>query len=190
MNAVLERLAERFGIVLPSVSPRERALLAVLSLIAAVYIGILLFDWSQSLRGRAADARAAHAQAVRARDARAEGSTRARVDAELGKLRDLAFFGETVAIARLRSQSAIEQIAAEAGIRAVRVTGTQSEETSSAVQAHLVTLQGGFDWASFIVLLEKLSNLEQSVTVVSAAADSTAANSFQLVLRVLVAEGG
>lgn len=188
MKSMIEQLTARLGVGLHAVSLRERALVSILFLIGVMYLTLLLFDWSQSARNEAVDARATHAQVIRERDARVRGSILGRVEEELEQLRADAFLGETYAIARLTAESTIETLATAAGVQSLRVSGTLSPETSSPLQVHLIAVQGRFDWDIYIAFLAKLSQLEQSVAIVGAGAELSGATSFQLSLRVLVAE--
>ena len=116
-------------------------------------------------------------QRARADERLIGGLTRALVKAEA-----LSFRAETFAIARVRAQTLAARAAAAAGIVGVRVTAAPEPIGEGRVRLQALTIQGAFDWASFLLLAQALAVAEQSLLVSEFNMDASAAPQFELVV--------
>jgi hypothetical protein len=184
----VRNVAARWGLADVKLSPRERAMAAAFLATIAAYAAVSAFDWSVRVRDEAAQAATDLAIAEQERAQLASGVTQELVDRQMQRLRSFAFTAQTLSIARVAAQSRLEQLATEAGILNVRVTPDSEIVGEGDVRAQTFTLQGSFDWTSFLVLITSLASSPESLTVLGVSVDHSTAPSFRLVVQALVAE--
>lgn len=155
---------------------RERALVALLCLVAAAYGLTLAWDWS---RGRSEQAQAVAAERVALAKSLAAGPAR---PLAAGLVR-----APTHTIAALSAQSYLETVLTEAGLADVSVQAAVRQKAAQAGELGVieVTLEGSFDWTRFVELLKALAPEETGLAVAAVEVEQGEAPSMMMRLRML-----
>lgn len=171
-----------------NISPRERLLAAAFIVVLAGYLALTAFDLSVQTASQAAETRdqlsSARAQLVDPGRSFPEARFRQQVLAARG----LGFTAQTIPIARVQAQSAIENLANVAGMLNPRVQPEGAVVGVGELKLQSFSLRSTFDWSSFIALLESMSRLPQSIVVDSVAVDAGPSPTLEMRLRVVLVE--
>lgn len=152
LRSAFQALAARIG----QLAPRERALIACMAAVGAVYLLLGALDWSAAAEESANTARMDQIVAEQRMEAAKDTSRQDRLTAQVGELRGWAFSAQTLAIARVEAQTALRDMAQMAGVPDPRVTLDPSNTQGDlAVQA--MVLEGRFSWRSVIALSNLLA---------------------------------
>lgn len=166
------------------IAQRERLLLAMLVLVLAVYGAILSIDFAASAGARAEEARIALAAATDTRQQVREQIVTKYVNDERARLRSWAFRDQNIWIARVKAQTAVEQIAG-VGVQDLKVIPDAEPTGEGELQTLALTIEGVFDWATLIPLTEQIAQADAAVFVTSVGVDGPPTR-FRLVLQTLV----
>lgn len=166
------------------VSPRERAMIAGLAATAAVFAVVAAFDWSESVRVQATDARAERESLEHAAARQTPGLTDQVILRQVNKVRQMAFADSTIPIARAAAQVQLERMANKAKVNDVRVAPDGDPAGEGAIRTQVYAVRGKFDWPSFLALIKAISDAPQSIGVLGISVDSGMASSFELRVRV------
>lgn len=184
IEKLISRALQAVGVETRKVSPRERALLAGLAACGAVFGAITAMEWSDGARLSAAQMRAER-ETLEVRAVRQEpGLAEERLAEELDKARAMAFSATTVPIARAAAQAQLERMANQGGVPNVRVTPQGEPAGDGSVKTQIYSLEGRFDWPSFLALVQAISDAPQSVGVMGVSVDAGPSASFALRVRV------
>ena len=178
MTALVQRLRARFE----ALSPRERALGALLIAAASSQLFFAAADWSDQTAFDYADARAERtrleALAAAANDDTVAALVRRRIDGA----REWVFVGPTIEIARVGVQRAIRSIGEEAGIARLNVRLLDADDRGGDFAIYRFSIEGQFDWDSFLAFADGLSRLDKGVRIEAFAKTSGRTQFFRAIL--------
>jgi hypothetical protein len=166
------------------IAPRERLLLAMLVLVLATYGVTVSIDFASAAGARAQEARISLAAATDTRQKIREQITAKYVSDERRRLKTWAFRDTNVWIARVKAQTAIEQIAG-AGIQNLKVIPDAEPTGAGELQTLAFTIEGVFDWTTFIPLAEQIAQADAALFVTSVGVEGPPLR-FRLVVQTLV----
>lgn len=160
---------------LRALSPRERAGLAALAALFAIYAAITMWDRAinASLEAQDAAARLAIVEAQHARLSAPEYQTRIAADARRVSRWTMTAASETAEQAQ--AVAMIEELALTARLDNASVAALESEASAAEINAVLVRLDAAFEWQRFILLLEALRDSETSIAIRSLEVDPAGA---------------
>lgn len=153
-----------------TLSPRERAGLMALLLVAAIVAAMQAFDWAMAAQARATQA---HAERLRmaAAEARVGDEGWRRVVAEnAGRVWSWSVVEPTESIARARAVAELESLAGAAGVIDAQVRAARQDTPTppnAPMAAMDYVIEGVFDWPSLLALLDMLDDSTLDVTPIS-----------------------
>jgi hypothetical protein len=142
------------------VSPRERAMLALLGAVFGFYAALTCIEWAASAQESATLARVERASIERLATWQASPVFRRALAQEVDKVRRWSLTEPTVFIARVRAEADLRTMAEQAGVQNIRVYADRSSEPRPPVEPLSVTIEGDFDWRTFQTLLTRLAAAE------------------------------
>ncbi|MGE0741135.1 MAG: hypothetical protein AB7O98_07310 [Hyphomonadaceae bacterium] len=167
-----------------ALSPRERAGLMVLVLIAGAVLALQSFDWAMSAQARAMQARADLGRVSAAEARSADEAWRSAVAENAGRVWTWSVAEPTENIARARAIAELESLIGAAGVpgATVRPARQQEEDADAPMAAMEYIIEGGFDWYTLVALLDALDDSTLAVTPV--AMDVSDSGRFTMTVRM------
>jgi len=176
LKDVIERV---FGPSALSPNPRERGLIAALGAVLALIAVVYAFDVAQGAR----DDAAASLADLRAqeRDNRGNGAAVAeRIADQVERVRSASFQASTFPIAQVQAQGHLRALLDQAGVQNPRVSADAVLVGEGDVRLFVLTVDGVFDWGTFLAFCEGLARSEQSLHIVSIAVENDRAKNFRM----------
>jgi len=168
-------------------SPRERALGMLMGLLGAFYVLIVAFDHTVEREGVAADAVAERLEQQSRLKELSTDRTDETVQRALVRAQAWAFSASTASIARLEAQAMIEAAGAAEGIANLRVSiDPPPVDEKEALYLRAVTIEGRFEWHSFLSFCRTLAAARQGVYFDSVSVEGTNSPKFRIVAFVLL----
>jgi len=156
---------------LDKVKPRERVVLALLSFVVTIYLSVLSWETAVSRIGAAKQAQAALRSATDPAQQRRARVLLAFTNEQTRVLRPWFFEDANLAIARVVAQAELERLAQDAGISGARVLADAEAVGDGRIKTLGITVEGAFEWASFLAFLEAVSRSEKSIFVTAIAVE-------------------
>ena len=144
-----------------NLAPRERALGVLLAAVASIMVAVSAADWLDAAENRALAAAEESARNDRIQRELASDTSQAALVAQADDIARLAFAASTIAIARAEAQERLRASAAAAGIEEASVTLDPATASADNLALQRITIEGRFDWRSFALLVDELSNLKE-----------------------------
>lgn len=179
---------EQASKALAGLSPRERALALLMGLVGCVYLVIVAFDFSVAGETAAIDAVTKRAELQTRLKALSTDRTDEAVERALARAQTWTFAASTASIARLEAQAMIEAAGAAEGVANLRVViDPPPAVESEAIYLQAVTIEGRFEWHSFLGLCRALASARQGIYFDSVAVEGTVNPKFRIIAYVLLA---
>jgi len=154
-----------------SPSPRERGLAALLGATFAAYGALVAYDFSFAAQTRAETAMIAY-ETARREAAVSQQDLGFLVERQIENARRYAFEDRTFAIAQIKAQAEVDTLAQQAGIANARVTADGDIDGEGRLRIVNLTVEGRFEWPSFIAFVQSLAQPERSFGVLSVSVDN------------------
>lgn len=181
-SSVLQQFLAPLREAIRKLTARERILLLALANAVALFGITEVFDRASSEEIRLSAAHEALRQERERVRVRADERALGAVTRAIAKAQALSFRAETLAIARVRAQTVVTNAAAAAGIVGARVTAAPEALGEGRVRLQPLTVQGAFNWATFLPFAQALAGTEESILITKFSVDASASPQFELVL--------
>lgn len=168
-------------------APRERALGAVLMLIACGYLLLSALDWSNAEEDRALSSAAEHQRAQQMATIAKDTSQQSAMLAQVAQLRKLSYVSNTTSIARADAQAALRSLGGAAGVQDLSVVLDPASGGSSGLALQTLTIEGTFSWQTFLAFCELIGRSEQAVIVETLSVTSGRVPKFRMSLTTSLA---
>ncbi len=171
-GATASRAVEAAGARWRRATPRERALLAVLAIGAAVAAPVAAQGWASGQAAREAESAASLQQLRAAADGGRLRGAQARLEALEARARAWSAPAPSFAVARVQAEQDAAVAAAQAGLTALEVRAAETPDAVGGVTFVRVELSGGgFAWRRLADLTRRLAAARPGLVVERAATE-------------------
>lgn len=181
MNA-LQTLMEK----VKAATPRERAGVALVAALVSAAFALSMFDWAMRADARARDSAGRHAELSLVQSRIGDQHFQEQVALAAGKIWRWSVNDASESLAAAQASSALEALAAGAGLTNVSVSVVEGETSAEGQGLGVIalTLRADFTWSSYMALLQALEASDLSFTVDTVEVSGGADAARELALQV------